>query len=351
MEQLLAKHAGTIHGFTKGRKIQATFIRIERSAAYFDIGGKSEAYVTGSYFAEAKDFIKTLKAGQKVSAVVMDSEDREGRTVLSLKHAAADMFWKVMKNAFDNNELVTVTAKNITDRGVAVELSGNSAFIPFSQLKPETAQKIQDMESFKFKVSVLEVDQPKGRIVLSERAIADAENMKAVQKILEKLTIGQVLSGTVTTVTSFGAFVEVMIDENPVEGLVHVSELSWGGKVSHPSDVLTEGDTVSVAVVGSTAGKLALSLKRAVEDPWLVAAENYHVDDRLKGKVTRVSDFGLFVELSPGIEGLIHMTKIPPSTKISVGEEVSVVVEEINIAERKIGLGLVITSSKPVGYK
>jgi len=351
MDDLLQHAAKHIHGFSKSQKVQATFVRAERGLAFFDIGGKSEAVVNGSYFTESKDFIKTLQQGKSVLAVVMDPEDREGRTVLSLKHAAAEMFWKKLYDVYEKGELISVTAKTVTDRGVAVEISGNAAFIPFSQLKPETSQNPDALTDKKFKVMVLEVDQPRGRIVLSERAITDGENLRKMKDLLTAVENGQVLDGVVTTITSFGAFVEITINGTPIEGLVHVSELSWGGKVGHPSDILNEGDKVKVSVLGTTSGKLALSLKRATDDPWTTVADAYHVDDKLKGTVSRVSDFGVFVEIAPGIEGLIHMTKIPPTVKLSVGEEVNVYVEEVNARDRKIALGLIITTSKPIGYK
>lgn len=351
MDDLLAHAGGKIHGVQKGHKIAATFIDADRGQARFNIGGKTEAIVGGSYFTEAKDFIKTLKVGQKVTAIVMDPEDREGHTLLSLKHAAADLFWKELASSFNNGETVNVLVKGITDRGITVELSGNAAFIPFSQLKPETVDRAEELLGTRLKVQVLEVDQQRARIVLSERAIADAENVKKLKELLSNIKEGSIFAGIVTTITSFGAFVEIDLNGTPVEGLVHVSELSWGSKVTHPSEVLNEGDSVEVAILGTSNGKLSLSIKRAQADPWETVSEKFKVDDRLTGTVTRMSDFGAFVNLADGIEGLIHITKIPPTVKLSVGDTVNVYIEEIHKGEHRISLGIILTASKPIGYK
>ena len=343
-------HASTVRGFKKFDHVQATFISSDKRQALFDVGGKSEAIVSDDNFREAKELIKTLKSGDKVNAVVMDPETKDGKILLSLRHAAHAKLWGELASLFEKNEPVTVTGQTVTDKGITVVISGLSAFIPTTQLAPEHAQNLESTIGKQFKVQIIELDSMKNRIVLSERAIADAVDMKKVKEALKSLDLGHVYKGIVTTVTSFGAFVQIEIDGTPIEGLVHVSEFAWG-KTVHPSDMLSEGDEVEVVALSAENGKLALSMKQAQSDPWDNIEERYHTDDRLKGKVVKQSDFGVFVELESGVEGLIHMTKIPPSMKLPMGSEVQVYVEEVSPRDRRISLGLVITTSKPIGYK
>jgi ribosomal protein S1 len=349
MEDLLA-HASNFHGFKKFDHIQATFVGADKKQAVFDVGGKSEAVVSDDHFREAKDLIKSLKQGEKVHAVVMDPETKEGKILLSLRHAAHEKLWTELQRLFDKNEPIMVTGQTVTDKGITVLVSGLSAFIPTTQLAPEHADNLNSTVGLSFKVQIIELDPVKNRIVLSERAINDAIDQKKLKELMKHVETGKVYKGIVTTVTSFGAFVQIEVDEVPVEGLVHVSEFAWG-KTVHPADMLSEGDDVEVVAINTESGKLALSMKQAQADPWETVSEKYHVEDRLKGTVVKHSDFGVFVELEPGIEGLIHMTKIPPSTKLTTGQEVNVYIEEVNIRDHKISLGLVITTSKPIGYK
>ena len=177
--------------------------------------------------------------------------------------------------------------------------------------------------------------------------------MEEQKEALKSISAGEVYIGEVTTVTDFGVFVKFEVKlknkKTEVEGLVHSSEIAWE-RVEKPADVLKEGDKVKVLVLEVKDGRLGLSIKQAQGDPWQKVAEKYRPEAKFKGKVVKISDFGAFVELEPGVEGLIHITKIPPATRLKVGDEVNVYIDEINIPEKKIGLGLILTS-KPIGYK
>lgn len=350
MEQLLA-HAESMRGFKKFDHVKAEFITSDRRSAHFDVKGKAEAIVIEDHFKEAKDLIKTLKPGDVVDAVVMDPETRDGKILISLRHAAHSKLWGELSEAHKSGEPISVFVQSITDRGVAVNIGSLSAFVPVTQLTAEHAQNMDSLVGTHFKVQIIELDSSKNRVVLSEKSMFEASDAKKLKDLLEHVETGKVYHGVVTTVTSFGAFVEINIDsEHKVEGLVHVSEFSWG-KTAHPSDMLTEGDDVEVVVISIEGGKLALSMKQAQTDPWELVSQRYPVDSKLKGRVVKQSDFGVFVELEPGVEGLIHMTKIPPATKFTKGQEVMVYVEECDPSARKIGLGVVLTTSKPIGYK
>ena len=169
------------------------------------------------------------------------------------------------------------------------------------------------------------------------------------KEALKKIKEGEIYDGIVTTVAPFGAFVKIKIGKASLEGLVHVSELSFT-KVNFPGDVVSEGDKVKVRVLASRDGKLAFSIKQAQKDPWSEVEDKFKPEAKVTGKVVRISDFGVFVELTPGVEGLIHITKIPPTHKLALGQEVKCNIEEINVKDKRIALGLVLTTA-PVGYK
>ena len=244
---------------------------------------------------------------------------------------------------------------------MTVEINGLSGFIPNSLLGKENSKNPQRLIGNSISAVVVEAERSSNKIVLSEKAVTEAGQIKLVQKALKKIKAGDKHSGVVTNVTDFGCFVRIEVnvkkeEDVTLEGLVHVSELSWK-KVVDPRTLVKEGDNVKVVVVSKelpTAkqifGRLSLSMKQAKPDPWEKAVKVYKKDSKAKGKVVRVSDFGAFVELEPGVEGLIHMTKIPPGSKVIEGKEVEVYIEDIDKKERKLSLGLVLTA-KPVGYK
>jgi small subunit ribosomal protein S1 len=195
----------------------------------------------------------------------------------------------------------------------------------------------------------MEVDKLNRKVVLSEKEISEAGDIKRAREALKKIKEGEIYDGVVTTIAPFGAFVKIDVGKAKLEGLVHVSEISYK-KVNLPSDVLKVGDKVQVKVLASHVGKLALSMKQAMRDPWLEVEKKYKAEDKITGRVVRISDFGVFVELEPGIEGLIHITKIPPTHKLVLSQEVRCTIEEVNVRDKRIALGLVLTSI-PLGYK
>ena len=350
MEDLLARSGKKIHSLKRGQGVKVKLLSIEGNKASFEVGGKSEGIVSDANFIEAKNYIKTLKPGDIVKAVVIEPENSEGVAILSLRHATQENFWSRLKKAQKEGKAVDVIGKSVASKGIMVELDSISAFIPTSQLSAKAAKNPEDLVDKRFKVKIIEADQDKNRIVLSERAISEAADIEKISSALKKVKVGEIYDGVVTTITSFGIFVELKIDKTAVEGLVHVSELSWG-KIDDPSSLYSEGDAVKVSVLSKDDGKLSLSIKEGEVDPWKDLADRYKVDQKVSGKVMRTSSYGAFVELEEGVEGLIHITKIPPGTKLEEGSSVNCYIEDINARDRKISLGLVVTTSKPVGYR
>ncbi len=350
MADLLAKSAKKVMGFTSGQKVRGKILSIGGKTVVLDIGGKSEGVVAEEAFSESREFIKKLKVGDEVVSTVIVPETREGTVLLSFRHAAQDASWEVLSKAFKNQGEVAVMGKGVNPSGITVDIEGLTGFIPTSQLGSEASKNPQALVGKYFKVKILEVDKVSNKVVLSEKEISEAESIKKAKKAVESVKEGEVYEGVVTTIAGFGCFVKLKLEKGAfIEGLVHISELSWK-KVGHPSEIVKEGDTVKVKVLAKREGKLALSMKEATKNPWDDADEKYKKDAQVKGRVTRVSDFGAFIQLEPGIEGLVHITKIPPATRLSEGQEVDCYIEEIDSKKKKLSLGLVLTS-KPIGYK
>ena len=355
MEELLASTGQKIRSFSRGEKVEGEVIGITKKNVAMDIGGKSEGLVAEKAFDEAKVYIKGLKVGDKVRATVIVPESPDGTVILSLRHAANDAIWERIEKAQKTQEPISVQGKSLNPSGINIEIGNLLGFVPTSQLGKEAAKNPQGLIDNTFKAVVIETDRSTNRIILSERAVSESKEIEEEKKALKLVKEGELYEGKVTTVTDFGCFVEIKtrIPEKKetvaLEGLVHISELSWE-KVDKPSDVVVKGDKVKVKVIGVKDGKLSLSIKQAKRDPWDEVEEKYKKDTKVLGEVVRVSDFGVFVQIEPGVEGLVHLTKIPPGKKLNRGDKVDCYVEEVDGKNRRLSLGLVLTE-KPVGYK
>lgn len=353
MAELLARAKNKIQKFTKGQRVEATVLSKNPSNVIFDVGGKSEGIVKEKGFVDAKEFIESLKAGDKVMVTILVPETRDGITILGLKDAMKDTSWEKLQKAKETGEEVPVLGKGVSAPGFVVDVFGIEGFIPTSQLGKEVVKNPQNLVDKYFKAKVMEVDKMNNKVVLSEKEISEAGDIALTKEALKKIKEGEIYGGVVTTVATFGAFVKIEVpvkkEKAEVEGLVHVSELSFS-RVNLPSDIIKVGDKVSVKVLAARDGKLALSVKQAQKDPWDGIEEKFKAEDKVTGKVVRASDFGYFVELTPGVEGLIHITQVPPTVKLTVGSEVKCTIEEVNAKSKRIALGLVLTSI-PVGYK
>jgi ribosomal protein S1 len=353
MAELLARAKNKIQMFTKGQRVESTVLSKTDSLVVFDIGGKSEGLVKGKGYVDAKEFIEGLKVGDKVSVTILVPESRDGTIVLGLKDAMHDVSWKSLEEAKESGEPVPVLGKGVGAAGFVVDVMGIEGFIPTSQLGKEITGNAQSLVGKYFKARVMEVDKADKKVVLSEKEVSEAGDIALIKEALKKIKEGDIYEGTVTTVAPFGAFVKIEVPVKKetigVEGLVHVSELSFS-RVNLPSDVVKVGDIITVKVLAAHEGKLALSVKQAMKDPWGGVEAKFKAEDKVTGKIVRASDFGFFVELAPGVEGLIHITQVPPSLKLAVGQEVKCTVEEVNVKDKRIALGLVLTTA-PIGYK
>lgn len=349
MAQLLAKSGKELPSLQIGETVEGTVLEIGPKVLVLDIGAKAEGLVSDREFDQASSFIKKLVKGDKVTVTVVVPESKGGQALLSLRETAESESWKTLEEGLKANLPIDVKVGNFGRGGLTVMYDGIVGFIPTSQLGSALSKNPQSAIGKSLKVKVVEVDRKNNRVIFSERAVSESELIKAQDDMLKSIQSGEIFKGKVIGLVSFGAFVQIKKDEISLEGLVHLSEISWK-KVEDPSSVLKEGDEVEVKMIGKEGGRLALSIKQTEEDPWEKLVDKYKPETKIKGNVTKTGEFGALVELEPGVEGLLRSSKIPAGISVKEGDVVNCFVEEIDIKNHKIGLGLVL-KTKPIGYK
>ncbi len=373
MADLLASKSVNFVIPKKGATVSGTVVAKDKRSIVIDLGAKTEGVVADKEFDFAVDFVKDLKVGDKVTAVVVSSENDRGQVILSLKGAASDAKWEYFEKALADEEVLEAKGLEVNRGGLIVLINGVRGFVPSSQFGRAFVGKIQQLKGSSFKVKAIEVDREKNRLIFSERHVSEARELAQKEMALEKVEVNGIYEGVVSGVMHFGLFVtvEVPVDAAQsvaeekiegektetarnvgyVEGLIHISEISWE-KVNHPKDYHKVGDRVKVKVLGvdDKTGKLNLSVKQLQDDPWQKISESYPVGTTFSGKVSRIEAFGVFVNVEPGVDGLIHATKLDPSRDLKVGEEVTVNVESVIPEQRRMSLSMVLTEV-PMGYK
>lgn len=351
MENLLAKYKGAKVGYKRGVEVTGKVVEVTKRSVFIDIGGKAEAILAEREYDLSRDYFKTLKPGDSVTGVVLVTENDAGQVVLSLRRAATESKWKYFEQAMNDDTILEVKGKSTTKGGVLVEADGVFGFIPSSQLSHEFEADTQEMMGRKIKVKVIEVDKLQNRLVFSEKAVSESAEIEKRKEALSAVEIGKEYTGKVMGIVPFGAFIEIEAKGNRLEGLVHISELSWE-KVEDVTKMMKEGDLIQVQVIGmdEDTGKLALSMKRLITDPWVLIKDKYKVDSKHSGKVTKIVPYGVLVRMEKGIEGLIHASKMPADRVFHEGDAVDVFVESVDVEKRRLSLGVVL-SAKPVGYK
>ncbi len=355
MAQLLSKST-KVRSFLLGEKVTATVVQIGDKILMLDIGAKSEGIVSDTEFELASFYIKSLKPGDKVSATVTSPENSSGQVRLSIREGAQSIGWKELGKAKLENRNIDAYVLEASRGGVTVSVFGIESFISSSQLGGKVNKNLSQISGHNLMVKVLAVDQKNQKLVLSEKAISEADLLSAQEEALKKVKVGEKFLGKVQAITNFGAFIQIMIGEMPIDGLVHLSELSWE-RISDVSQVLTLGQVVEVCIIGKDnsggkqgTGRLALSIKQTQKDPWEESLGNLKSDTKTRGKVLKTGDYGAVIELKPGIEGRVALNKIPDGVSLREGDLLDVFIEALDKRKRSISLGLVLTT-KPVGYK
>jgi len=348
MDDLLKSYS--FHGFKKGEVIEGTITEKSNKTIWVDIGGKTEGLILNKEIKTAKDYVSKLKVGDKVTVSVYQPENDKGYPLLSFKKTLNDFVWSDFDAKMKSGEPFKVRGKEINKGGLVVDVSGLAGFIPSSCFGAKWSGKIKDLIGKDFEAKLIEADQEKNRLILSEKEVSEQGLIEEQKESLEKIKVGDEFAGEVSGVMPFGLFVKVKSDY-PLEGLVHISEISWE-KVDDPSKFYKQGDKVKVKVliVDKKTGKLNLSIKQLLEDPWQEIEKRYPIESRVKGEITRMAPFGAFVLLGKGIEGLIHVSKIPAEKSLKPGDKVDCFVESIDKEGRKMSLGMVL-SEKPIAYK
>ncbi len=350
MGELLAKSASAFRSLLPGQTIEGIVIGIGGKSIILDVGSKSEGVIVEREFAQVADFVKSLKVGDKVSCEVLVPETNSGQALLSLRPASTEWAWLNLENALKEGLEVSCFVENTIRGGLSVSVFGLSGFIPNSHLGSKLSVNIQSLQGSVLKVKVIELDREKSRVVLSEKAVSEAELIAQQEKVLGSIKVGDKFKGRVVGLADFGAFVRVEKNSISLDGLVHLSQVSWK-KIANVSDILKEGETVEVVVIGKEGpGRLSLSIKETLGNPWDSIAGKYKTEAKITGRVVKTGDMGAFVELEPGVEGLLRSGKIPAGISIKEGETIDCFIEEVDEANHKISLGLVL-KAKPVGYK
>ncbi len=362
MEELLANSNTKLVVPKRGDTIKGTIIYKDKKILRFDIGAKTDAVVTDKEYDFAITYINELEVGDETEATVVSSNNDRGSILLSLKGSANEAKWGFFKEALKNKTVLSVKGLELNKGGLIVLVNGVRGFVPASQFGRKYVGKLQELKGQTFQVLAIEIDSDKNRLIFSERHVSEAEQLAQKDAALEVIKEGDVYEGVVSGVMPFGLFVTVEVPVKTkdkkskssvgyVEGLVHISEISWE-KVTHPRDYQKVGDTLKVKVLGvdERTGKLNLSMKQLDDDPWLKIAEKYPEGTTFTGKVSRIESFGVFVNVEPGVDGLIHSTKLDPNQTLAVDEEIFVNVEGLDVGSRRMSLSVVL-KEVPMGYK
>lgn len=344
MDELLAQDEG--QQLATGEVVEATVLSEKKNEVWLDLGARGIGLVPKREIG----FSTSVKTGDSVMASVVDPDIDDGYALLSLRKAAKDRGWDEVKKMFDDGQTVEVTAYDANRGGLLIECEGIRGFMPVSQLsaehyprvggadKDEILQRLNAIINVPLKVRILDADRKNNKLIFSEKEAIK----EGLAERFEKLKVGDSVKGVVTGVVDFGAFVNV----DGIEGLIHISEISWE-RVNNPGDYVKVGDTVEAKIISIDKDRLSLSMKQLTEDPWAKEVDQFKKGEDVSGTVTRITPFGAFVQLSPAVEALVHITElsegqenVDPEKLFKVGEQKKFTILEIDKDNRKISLSL-----------
>lgn len=346
---LFAASASKVPSLRRNQEVTGTVVAVSPVEILIDVGAKSEGVVAGRELHAVSDLVSKISIGDRVDATVVSPENDAGQVVLSLRKLSGEKRWEELEEKRDSEEEIGVTAAEVNKGGIICDYLGIRGFLPASQLA-SVPSSMTDLIGKNLNVRVIEVDRPSNRLILSQKS-EETKDLDKILPILTKINIGDTLAGTITAVLPFGVFVEVAIDKEKMDGLVHVSELSWE-KIEDPTKSFKVGDSADVMLIGKDedTGKISLSIRQLQKDPFEEVAAKYSEEENVKGTVLRVTPYGVVVSLEGGYEGLIHISKIPPEITLDVGKEVDCTVDSVDVKARKISL-VPVAKAKPVLYR
>ncbi len=340
--QLLQESYGTSDGL-EGSVVKGKVIAIENDTAVIDVGLKSEGRIPLREFSE-RGKASEIKAGDEVEVFLERMENAMGEAVLSREKARREEAWAELEKHFKANKRVQGVLFGRVKGGFTVDLSGAVAFLPGSQVDVRPVRDVGHLMGTDQWFQILKMDRRRGNIVVSRRAVLEETRAEARQELIANLTEGQILDGVVKNITDYGAFVDL----GGIDGLLHVTDMAWR-RVNHPTEVVAIGDTVKVQVirVNPDTQRISLGMKQLEADPWQGVEAKYPVQAKFKGRVTNITDYGAFVELEPGVEGLVHVSEmswtkknVHPGKIVSTSQEIEVMVLDVDPNRRRVSLGI-----------
>ena len=357
MEQGLEQGYGTLEPLNLYDVVTGTVVKINPDEVMVDVGGKSEGVIPIKElsFQKDPDVEEIVKVGDEIQVMVIKMENNEGHMVLSKKRADQEKAMDTLQEKYENGEVIEAKVVSDVKGGVIVDI-GARGFVPASHLDTKYVDDIKSFVGNTYRFKIIEFDSnPENRkIILSRRALLEAEEKEAREQLWDKIAEGQILKGRVQRIANFGAFVDL----GGVDGLLHISEMGWG-RVKQPTDVVNVGDEIEVYVLSADRekGKISLSLKKLINNPWDNAAEQFPVGAVLTGKVVRIAPFGAFVALADGVDGLVHISQISwehidkVEDALAIGQEVQVKVLEVDEDRKRISLSIKDLKERPVVEK
>lgn len=326
-------------GALQGKVVTGTVIGFDDDVVIVDVGLKSEGRIP-----LAECGAQELKVGDTIEVYIDRYEDRNGNAVLSREKARREEVWGDLEKAMEKGEHVTGTIYGRVKGGFTVDLNGATAFLPGSQIDVRPIRDMSPLMGIPQPFALLKMDKLRGNIVVSRRAVLEETRAEQRSEIIKNLSEGQIVEGTVKNITDYGAF----IDLGGVDGLLHVTDISWK-RINNPAEVLSVGQKIKVQITkfNPESGRISLGIKQMENDPWIGINERYAVGQTVKGKISNITDYGAFIEIEPGIEGLVHVSEmswtkknIHPSKLVALGQEVEATILEVDESKRRISLGM-----------
>src|SRR5215211_1000236 len=340
----IPNYEATFPDITEGQVVSGQVVRVDKDEVLVDVGYKSEGVIPVAELSIRRSInpADEVNVGDHVDALVMTKEDAEGRLILSEKRARFEIAWKRIEQAAETGDPVEGKVIEVVKGGLILDL-GVRGFLPASLVDIRRVQDLDEFLSQELRCKVIELNRARNNVVLSRRAVLEDERKEMRQAILDRLQPGDVVDGTISNIVDFGAFVDL----DGMDGLIHISELSWS-HVNHPSEVLEIGQQVKVKVldIDRERQRISLGLKQTQMDPWQQVLESYHEGDVVEGRVTKVVTFGAFVEILPGVEGLVHISELAqhhvenPREVVAQGQAVNVMILEVDADRRRLSLSL-----------
>ncbi len=339
----------SLKSFKSGTLVRGRVLQVRSGVVMLDLGYKSDGIIPVEQFTEEE--LKALKPGDELEVLLEAAEDSNGNLLLSREKAKKLQVWDHLNQAYQSGTPVKGKVVSVIKGGLSVDIGGVSAFLPGSQIDIKPVHNLNSLVGQVMDLKIIKMNSGRGNMVLSRRVLLEHQHNVRKEETLAALAEGQIVTGVVKNITEYGAFVDL----GGIDGLLHITDMSWG-RINHPSEACRVGEKIEVVVLkyDREKQKVSLGLKQKTQDPWLAAAEKYPVGSRVKGKVTSLTDYGAFVELELGIEGLVHVSEMSwtqkvkhPSKIVSVGAAVEAQVLAVDPAAKRISLGIKQTEPNP----